>query len=165
MALVREPNRPHSTAEIFRVGWVAAVVILGSMMTGCASSPRFTRGHSEEPRSHESTAPVRSLKTMEGIASYYADDFNGKKTANGEKYDMYKMTAAHRSLPFNTKVKVTNLSNKRSIIVRINDRGPFKLERIIDLSLGAATQLGMKGTGTAKVRLEVVEWGEGEYSK
>jgi rare lipoprotein A len=102
---------------------------------------------------------------MEGIASYYADDFNGKKTANGEIYDMYKMTAAHRSLPFNTKVRVTNLDNKRSIVVRINDRGPFKLERLIDLSLAAATQLGMKGTGTARVRLEVLEWGDEEYSK
>jgi len=102
---------------------------------------------------------------MEGIASYYADDFNGKKTANGEIYDMYKMTAAHRSLPFNSKVRVTNLDNKRSIVVRINDRGPFKLERIIDLSLGAATQLGMKGTGTARVKLDVLEWGDEEYSK
>jgi rare lipoprotein A len=102
---------------------------------------------------------------MEGIASYYADAFNGKKTANGEIYDMYKMTAAHRSLPFNTKVRVTNLNNKRSIVVRINDRGPFKLERLIDLSLAAATQLGMKGTGTARVKLDVLEWGDEEYSK
>ena len=108
---------------------------------------------------------MKSLKTLEGIASYYADDFNGKKTANGEVYDMYKMTAAHRSFPFNTKVKVTNLENKRSIIVRINYRGPFKLDRIMDLSLAAATQLGMKGTGTARVRLDVVEWGDEEYSK
>ena len=163
MALVREPIRRNISADFLRAGCLVAV--LGLMMTGCASSPRFTRGRTEEPKTHESSVPARSLKTMEGIASYYADDFNGKKTANGETYDMYKMTAAHRSLPFNTKVKVTNLGNKRSIIVRINDRGPFKLERIIDLSLGAATQLGMKGTGTAKVRLEVVEWGEGEYSK
>lgn len=102
---------------------------------------------------------------MEGIASFYAEEFNGKKTANGEVYDMYKMTAAHRSFPFNTKVKVTNLENRRSIVVRINDRGPFKLERIIDLSLSAAAQLGMKGSGTARVKLEVVEWGDEEYSK
>ena len=165
MAFVREPIRRNTFAEILGVGWVAVIIILGSMMTGCASSPRFTRGGTEQSKAHGSSAPVKSLKTMEGIASYYADDFNGKKTANGETYDMYKMTAAHRSLPFNTKVKVTNLDNKRSIIVRINDRGPFKLERIIDLSLGAATQLGMKGAGTARVKLEVVEWGEGEYSK
>ena len=156
---------PHRRSYVLIAGlivaWVAAVFVL----SGCASSPRFTRERSAEPKKHESGTPTKSLKTMEGIASYYADDFNGKKTANGETYDMYKMTAAHRSLPFNTKVKVTNLDNRRSIVVRINDRGPFKLERIIDLSLAAATQLGMKGAGTANVKLEVVEWGDEEYSK
>ena len=98
----------------------------------------------------------------EGIVSYYAHDFHGKKTANGEEYDMHKMTAAHRSYPFGTKVRVTNLENNKSVIVRVNDRGPFKLERIMDLSLGAAEALDMTKSGTAKVRLEVVEWGSGE---
>lgn len=146
-------------------GWIAAAIMSALMIAGCASSPRFTKERTAEPATRGTSSSSKLLKTMEGIASYYADDFNGKKTANGEIYDMHKMTAAHRSLPFNSKVRVTNLDNKRSIIVRINDRGPFKLERIIDLSLGAATQLGMKGTGTARVRLEVLEWGEGEYSK
>ena len=135
------------------------------LLCGCASSPRFTKERTAEPKLHDKANSSKSLKSMEGIASYYADDFNGKKTANGEIYDMYKMTAAHRSLPFNTKVRVTNLDNKRSIVVRINDRGPFKLERLIDLSLGAATQLGMKVTGTARVKLVVLEWGDDEYSK
>jgi len=135
------------------------------VVAGCASSPRFTKDRSGSSRTHEESSSSKPLKSLEGIASYYADDFNGKKTANGEVYDMYKMTAAHRSFPFNTKVKVTNLVNKRSIVVRINDRGPFKLDRIIDLSLAAATQLGIKGSGTARVRLEVVEWGDEEYSK
>lgn len=135
------------------------------MMCGCASSPRFTKERFAEPKVRDRTSSSKPLKSMEGIASYYADAFNGKKTANGEIYDMYKMTAAHRSLPFNTKVRVTNLDNKRSIVVRINDRGPFKLERLIDLSLAAATQLGMKGTGTARVKLDVLEWGDEEYSR
>ena len=146
-------------------GFIVVALIAAVLVSGCASSPRFTRERSAGSSAHSADSEMKSLKTMEGVASYYADDFNGKKTANGETYDMYKMTAAHRSLPFNTKVKVTNLDNKRSIIVRINDRGPFKLERIIDLSLAAATQLGMKGTGTAHVKLEVVEWGDEEYSK
>ena len=144
---------------------IIAACVAALLASGCASSPRFTRDRSAGSSSHAGGDDAKSLKTMEGIASYYAEDFNGKKTANGETYDMYKMTAAHRSLPFNTKVRVTNLDNKRSIIVRINDRGPFKLERIIDLSLAAATQLGMKGSGTANVRLEVVEWGDEEYAK
>ncbi len=153
----------HTRVLIVHCG-IAVVFIVMLLDSGCASSPRFTRDRSAGPTSHAG-GDAKSLKTMEGIASYYADDFNGKKTANGETYDMYKMTAAHRSLPFNTKVRVTNIDNKRSIIVRINDRGPFKLERIIDLSVAAATQLGMKDTGTANVKLEVIEWGDDEYVK
>ena len=92
----------------------------------------------------------------EGIASWYGDDFHGKKTANGEVYDMYSMTAAHKLLPFNTKLKVTNLSNGKSIVVRVNDRGPFVEKRIIDLTHTGASSLGMMGPGTARVRVESV---------
>jgi rare lipoprotein A (peptidoglycan hydrolase) len=162
---VKEFVRQHTKVLLVYSGFIVAALITAVIVSGCASSPRFTRERSGGSNAHGASGDSKSLKTMEGIASYYADDFNGKKTANGETYNMYKMTAAHRSLPFNTKVKVTNLDNKRSIIVRINDRGPFKLERIIDLSMAAATQLGMKGTGTANVKLEVIEWGDEEYVK
>ena len=162
---MKESTRGYGNRLLVQRGWIVAPLVVALVMGGCASSPRFTKERTAEPKAHDRVASSKSLKSMEGIASYYADDFNGKKTANGEIYDMYKMTAAHRSLPFNTKVKVTNLDNKRSIVVRINDRGPFKLERLIDLSLAAATQLGMKGAGTAKVRLDVLEWGDQEYSK
>jgi rare lipoprotein A len=93
----------------------------------------------------------------EGIASFYADKFHGSKTASGETYDKGAMTAAHRTLPFDTKVKVTNLDNGRSVTVRINDRGPHVEGRIIDLSGAAARKLRMTETGTAKVRLEIYE--------
>jgi rare lipoprotein A len=96
----------------------------------------------------------------EGIASYYADEFNGRTTSNGEVYDMNKMTAAHRTLPFNTKVLVTNTGINKSVIVRINDRGPFKDDRVIDLSLAAAKALELIGSGTAHVKLQVVELGD-----
>jgi rare lipoprotein A len=162
---VKELTRGHGKVLFVQRGWIVAALMGALVMCGCASSPRFTKERSAEPKVRDKASSSKSLKSMEGIASYYADDFNGKKTANGEIYDMYKMTAAHRSLPFNTKVRVTNLDNKRSIIVRINDRGPFKLERIVDLSLGAATQLGMKETGTARVKLDVLEWGDDEYAK
>src|SRR5208283_1098131 len=162
---VKEFVRQHTKVLLVYSGFIVVALITAVIVSGCASSPRFTREQSAGSGTHNAGSDSKSLKTMKGIASYYADDFNGKKTANGETYDMYKMTAAHRTLPFNTKVRVTNLDNKRSIIVRINDRGPFKLERIIDLSLSAATQLGMKGTGTANVKLEVVEWGDEEYVK
>ena len=91
-----------------------------------------------------------------GIASYYAHGHQGRRTASGEGFDMDAMTAAHRTLPFGTRVRVTNLGNGRRAVVRINDRGPFKGKRIIDLSYAAARELGMVGAGTARVRLEVV---------
>lgn len=92
----------------------------------------------------------------EGVASWYGPDFHGKKTANGERYDMHGMTAAHRILPFGTQLKVTNLSNGKVIYVRVNDRGPFVNNRIIDLTKSGAKALGMLGAGTARVRIEAI---------
>ena len=91
-----------------------------------------------------------------GMASYYSRAHHGRRTASGEVFDMQAMTAAHRSLPFGTRVRVTNLSNGRHTVVRINDRGPFKGKRIIDLSYAAARELGAVGPGVVRVRLEVV---------
>ena len=95
-----------------------------------------------------------------GRASWYGPDFHGKSTSNGEVYDMNAMTAAHKTLPMNTIVKVTSLANGRSVIVRINDRGPFVDNRIIDLSKEAASTLNMIGTGTALVTLDVLGFGQ-----
>lgn len=90
---------------------------------------------------------------QQGIASWYGKEFHGKTTSNGEIYDMYSISAAHKTLPFNTYVRVHNLENNRKIDVRINDRGPFVSGRIIDLSLGAAKELGIVENGTARVRI------------
>lgn len=90
------------------------------------------------------------------VASYYADKFHGRKTANGEIFDMYALTAAHKSLPFNTMVKVTNLDNGKSVVVRINDRGPFVAGREIDVSKAAASKLGMLSEGVARVSLQIL---------
>ncbi|MEF3168007.1 MAG: septal ring lytic transglycosylase RlpA family protein [Deltaproteobacteria bacterium] len=92
----------------------------------------------------------------EGLASWYGPDFHGRPTANGERYDMYSVSAAHKILPMNTYVRVTNLDNGRETVVRINDRGPFVKDRIIDLSYGAAKQLGVTGPGLARVRIEAL---------
>ncbi len=94
--------------------------------------------------------------TFKGNASWYGPDFHGKLTSNGERYNMHAMTAAHKTLPMNTIVKVTNLRNGLSTVVRINDRGPFVATRIIDLSNKAAKEIDMIGTGTAPVKLEVL---------
>ena len=92
-------------------------------------------------------------------ASYYAEDFHGKRTSNGERFNMYDYTCAHKSLPFGTVLKVTNLANGKNCEVRVNDRGPFVASREIDISKAAAVKLDMIGTGTAKVKLEIVKRG------
>ena len=96
----------------------------------------------------------------EGIASWYGSKFHGRRTSSGEPYDMYEMTAAHRSLPLPTYVRVTNLDNGRSTVVRVNDRGPFVDDRVIDLSYAAATRLGVVDNGTARVRVRALTPGE-----
>lgn len=131
---------------------VAGSVILAAFLTGCVSSPRFTMAGDAISGSE---APGTFVE--EGVASYYADEFNGRTTSNGEVFDMHKLTAAHRTLAFNTILKVTNVANGKSVLVRINDRGPFKDDRIIDLSLEAARQLEMIGPGTALVRLQIID--------
>lgn len=95
--------------------------------------------------------------TQRGMASWYGEDFHGKQTSNKEIYDMHAMTAAHKTLPFGTYVRVTNLTNGKSVVVRINDRGPFVKGRIIDLSYAAAHKLGMSDTGVAPVVIKVLK--------
>ncbi len=92
-----------------------------------------------------------------GVASWYGKKFHGQPTSNGERYDMYRMTAAHKTLPLPTNVKVTNLKNGKSVIVRVNDRGPFVKNRLIDLSFAAARELDVVNAGTAPVEIEALE--------
>ncbi len=92
-----------------------------------------------------------------GTASWYGEDFHGRPTASGEKYDMYGCSAAHKTIPLGSRVRVTNLDNGKEIVVPVNDRGPFVGNRIIDMSYGAAQRLGMVEVGLAKVRIEVLE--------
>lgn len=144
---------------------VASLVAL-LLASSCTSSRRFANGGTSSPRPSSSGSPSvpstgKPLLTLEGLASYYADDFHGQLTSNGETYDMNGLTAAHRTFPFGTKVRVTNLQNNLWVIVRINDRGPFVEGRIIDLSLGAAKVIQSVNVGTVMVRLEVLEWGHG----
>jgi rare lipoprotein A len=100
--------------------------------------------------------PVRSGVVERGIASWYGHPFHGRRTASGEVYDMHRLTAAHKTLPFGTLVEVTNLANRERVVVRVTDRGPFVRGRVIDLSYEAAKRIGMIGPGTARVELRVV---------
>jgi rare lipoprotein A len=106
----------------------------------------------------EEGAPTDVVET--GIASWYGGKFHGRRTANGEVYDKHKLTAAHQTLPFNTIVELENLENRKKVIVRINDRGPFLKGRIIDLSREAARRVGMEASGTAPVCLRILKPGD-----
>ncbi len=108
----------------------------------------------ENRMTEEAEAAMKSLG--KGEASYYGRGFAGRPTANGETFKPAEMTAAHRTLPFGSKVRVTNTNNGRSIVVRVNDRGPYAHNRVIDLSQGAAEKIGMISTGTAQVKLELI---------
>ena len=143
---------------------VASIFIIAGicvcLFSSCSSSPRYRRGGlsvRSSSKIYRKKGRLSEAKThaLKGVASYYGSGFHGKKTASGERFDMYGLTAAHRTLPFNTLVKVTNLKNKKFVVVRINDRGPFKKGRIIDLSLEAAKKINLIETGTAKVKLEI----------
>ena len=103
-----------------------------------------------------SCAASRGMTLETGTASWYGPNFHGKQTANGETYNQNELTAAHKTLPFNTVVKVTNLDNGKSVTVRINDRGPYVGRRVIDISRAAAERIEMIGPGTARVRIELV---------
>ncbi|MDG5813921.1 septal ring lytic transglycosylase RlpA family protein [Chitinispirillales bacterium ANBcel5] len=133
--------------------------VLLILIYGCASSPRYTSFASNTTTSaQKSTSTTTSRSSHQnGKASFYGRKFHGRQTANGEIYNMHDMTAAHKELPFNTMVKVTNLENNRTVTVRINDRGPFVRGRIIDLSYGAAKKIDMIDDGVVPVKIEILE--------
>lgn len=96
-------------------------------------------------------------KISTGVVSWYGDKFHGRKTASGEKYDKHELTAAHKSLPFGTKVKVTNIRNGKSVVVEINDRGPYAKSRVLDLSQAAFSEIGQTNTGVMQVEYEIMK--------
>jgi rare lipoprotein A len=141
--------------------YLPILLIFAVFLIGCSSSTRFGNEDSDSKTRYESDAESSEvLEIVEGVASYYSDEYHGRKTANGETYDMYALTAAHKTYSFNTEVRVTNLSNDKSIVLRINDRMPGYKGRIIDVSFQAARELEMIITGTANVKIEVLNWGE-----
>lgn len=120
------------------------------------TSITFCLGNILVSRANDTDAPPLRGEIWYGNASWYGPKFHGKRTSNGEKFNKNKLTAAHKDLPFNTQVLVTNLKNSKSVVVRINDRGPFKADRIIDLSEKAAESIGLKEKGTAYIKLQVL---------
>ncbi|MDQ6990876.1 MAG: septal ring lytic transglycosylase RlpA family protein [Mariprofundaceae bacterium] len=153
-----------------------SVILISLLLSSCAHHRPPIKPIQAHNKAY--TAPIKHVKTgspyhvagvwyyplasgkhydRTGVASWYGKKFNGRKTANGERYDMYAMTAAHTTLPLPSRVRVTNLSNGRSVVVRINDRGPFVNDRIIDLSYAAAKALGYDKKGTTRVRVQTLD--------
>ncbi len=155
--------------RLFRRAGPAAFRLLAALaaalfLAGCASKAPVPGPTGREPATLRpytikgvTYVPLRSARGYreEGIASWYGPGFHGKRTSNGEIYDQYQLTCAHKLLPMHTKVRVTNLENGRSMTLRVNDRGPFVAGRIIDLSQAGARELGVHARGTARVRVEV----------
>lgn len=140
----------------------AAILLTSCGTVKRGSGPGAGPASGAEPRT-ESPEDSRIIGT--GMASWYGPNFHGKLTANGETFNMNDLTAAHKTLPFNTVVKVENLDNNRSVIVRINDRGPYVGDRIIDLSKKSAEEVDMIGAGTANVRIVYLREGDRPISQ
>lgn len=161
--------------SIFNMG---VIVLLVCGLGGCAAAPKYRTGSDRRPPSGSSTQPNTPDRLprystssgrvpdgperwgdhyLRGLASWYGQDFHGRKTASGEVYDMYKLTAAHRTLPLGTRARIWNVENGRSCIVKINDRGPFIEGRILDLSYAAALELLMAEKGIARIQIEILK--------
>jgi rare lipoprotein A len=129
--------------------------LFAAILAGCLPASRANTTNSD----NSLLQGAQALSVEEGEASYYGDQFEGRLTANGETFRQNELTAAHRTYPFGTMLRVINLRNGQSVIVRVNDRGPLKAGRIIDLSRRAAEELDMIAHGIIPVRVEVLRWG------
>lgn len=149
----------RTTKLVFMVMIGLAMIDLSALQSLSAATPVKSSKPSVAAAKHTKTPtfhPGKSQKTMHGLAGVYSDKLSGRKTASGQRFCQNQLTAAHRSLPLGTKVRVTNLRNHKLVDVSINDRGPWHAGRVIDLSGAAAAKIGMKKTGKALVKLQIV---------
>lgn len=137
-------------AEQYGMRRILMLALLLGLVPGCAGSRSIPIAVAP------SSSEERLAFEEEGYASYYGREHHGRRTASGERFDAGRLTAAHRTLPFGTRVRVTNLDNGRKVVVTVTDRGPFRRHRVIDVSRRAAEDLGFLREGTARVRLEVL---------
>ena len=142
------------------------ILLISFMLISCGPSIVYGDYVNSDGMPRKQIEAIRNHpKVQIGIASYYGKEFHRKLTANGQKFNMYRVSAAHKTLPLGTKIRVTNLSNGKSLKVIINDRGPFAKGRILDLSYRAAQKLGFVNQGTTKVRIDVLNLGDNKYYK
>jgi rare lipoprotein A (peptidoglycan hydrolase) len=141
---------------------IALVVALATgfslVLSGCSHAGRRHNSMAGLGGHTRIEGPDGKIHELTGMASWYGERFHGRKTASGEVYDMHAMTAAHKTLPFGTMVRVTDIESRKTVIVRITDRGPFTKGRVIDLSYAAAGELDMIQAGVVPVRVDIVQW-------
>ncbi len=155
--------RPAGFGQSSRWMLILGMLALLLLQVACASGKGMRRNKphfNQRERLRRERATLRGQMVVYGKASYYGAAFHGRKTASGETFDMNALTAAHRQWPFGTLCRVTNLHNGKSVVVRINDRGPFIAGRVMDLSYGAARALEALKVGVIDVKIEVLNWGE-----
>jgi rare lipoprotein A (peptidoglycan hydrolase) len=131
-------------------------LVMGCVVAGLIALSPKSEARSSFSLSSPRLCVIANEEHETGVASWYGEEFQGNTTANGETYDLNDLTAAHPTLPFGTTVRVTNLNNRKNILLRINDRGPYIGQRLIDVSWAAAKRLGFVASGTTRVRVEVV---------
>ncbi len=152
-----------------KVFFLILLCVLTLSLIGCGSSKPKNKVRGTNPYTvrGERYHPLQTGEGYDetGVASWYGPGFHGKKTANGERYNQNALTAAHKLLPLGTVVRVTNVANDKSVVLRINDRGPFKYDRIIDVSRRAARKLDMHDAGTATVRVQALSEGDKKFSE
>jgi rare lipoprotein A len=154
--ILHKKNRMNT---LFKYSFLFPLIIFSA----CSSAKRFTNDDNSSQaniRYRNFTKESKSLEITIGTASYYGKEFHGKKTSSGEEYNMYELTAAHKTYPLGSEIRLTNIENNKSVVVRINDRMPTYNKRMIDISYGAARELGMLKSGIAKVIVEVLKWGK-----
>ncbi len=141
---------------------ISSLLLIAVSFHSCSPNPRFRADGVKTERKSSRQNATGLEKIQYGVSSYYGPKFHGRKTANGEIFDMYKVSAAHRFLPLGTIIRVTNLDNRKTLKIRINDRGPFVNNRILDCSYAAALKLDFVEQGTANIKLVVIEMGTGK---
>ena len=146
---------------------IAKISIILLLFLSCTVSPRYGVQSSDSTKKTKKNIKYskknKNSSELKVVSSWYGRNFHGKLTANGEVYDLFGVTAAHKTLTLGTVVRVTNLDNGKSLILRINDRGPYVAGRILDCSFGAAKKLGFHEQGTANVEIKIIEEGDGVY--
>ncbi len=140
------------------------VALAAALVVGCSTgydASRIRKPDGDLVTHRVASGPDGRKHRLSGDASWYGKQFQGRLTASGERYDMYRFTAAHKTLPFHTIVRVIEPKSHKSVVVRINDRGPYHTGRVIDLSYAAAVDLGLVKHGVEHVELKVLQWGDG----